>query len=153
MKHAISFVLIAALLLGCSKNSPEAAAPAPTTHRAFTDMWLGQWNGPEGTFLKIEGGEGVYRLTIQNLDGPRTFQGTAAGKGIQFERDGVKETIIATDGAGTGMKWLADKNNRLVIRPGEGFCRDREQGAVQIREVAGTRYSEAHWTGKQRRVG
>jgi hypothetical protein len=31
--------------------------------------------------------------------------------------------LRATDGAGTGMKWLADKTDCLVVAPGEGFCR------------------------------
>jgi len=34
------------------------------------------------------------------------------------------ETIRATDGAGTGMKWLADRKDCLVVTVGsEGFCR------------------------------
>ena len=28
-----------------------------------------------GTFLLLEGGNGTYEVTIQNLDGPRRFQG------------------------------------------------------------------------------
>ena len=36
---------------------------------------------------------------------------------------GKQEKIYATNGIGTGMKWLADKNDCLAIRPGEGFCR------------------------------
>jgi hypothetical protein len=44
--------------------------------------------------------------------------------GIEFVRGGNTEVIHATDGVGTGMKWLVDKNNCLVVRPGEGFCRD-----------------------------
>ena len=89
-----------------------------------TDRWLGRWIGPEGTFLLLEGGNGTYEVTIQNLDGPRRFQGTAVGDQIEFDRDGVKESLRATDGAGTGMKWLSDKANCLTIRLGEGFCRD-----------------------------
>ena len=42
------------------------------------------------------------------------------------------ETIIATSGKGTGMKWLADKHDCLVIKPGEGYCRDPHQGAVRF---------------------
>jgi hypothetical protein len=39
-------------------------------------------------------------------------------------RDGTTETIRATDGAGTGMKWLANKTDCLVVTVGsEGFCR------------------------------
>jgi hypothetical protein len=106
-----------------SSANPPAVNPAPLE----TDAWLGQWNGPEGTFLRIAtgtGGVGTYEVTIQNLDGPRTFAGTAAGREIQFDRDGVRELLRATNGAGTGMKWLADKSNCLAVRVGEGYCRD-----------------------------
>jgi hypothetical protein len=92
--------------------------------KATTDAWLGQWNGPEGTFLRLEGGEGKYEITIQDLDGPRTYQGTAVDTQIQFDRNGQKESIRATNGRDTGMKWLVDKSNCLTIRPGEGYCRD-----------------------------
>jgi hypothetical protein len=104
------------LLCGCSDHSQQPAAPA-------TDMWLGQWNGPEGTFLRLEGGNGRYTLTIQYLDGPRTYSGNSNGDHIDFERNQVKESIHATDGAATGMKWLADKSHCLTIRAGEGYCR------------------------------
>jgi hypothetical protein len=89
-----------------------------------TDGWLGRWNGPEATFLLLESGNGDYRVTVQNLDGPRVFTGVAVGEQIRFERDGATEFIRATDGAATGMKWLADKRNCLTIRLGEGYCRD-----------------------------
>jgi hypothetical protein len=56
--------------------------------------WVGRWPGPEGTWLDIS------------------------------VADGVRESLRATDGAGTGMKWLAGKTTCLVVRPGEGFCRD-----------------------------
>lgn len=99
-------------------NDPVASAPAPT------DRWLGQWNGPEGTFLRLEGGSGRYGITIQDLDGPRPFTGRAVGEHIEFERNGQLETLRATDGQATGMKWLADKKDCLTVRPGEGYCRD-----------------------------
>ncbi len=88
------------------------------------DKWLGQWNGPEGTFLALAGSGGQYEVTIRNLDGPRTFAGTASGDRIEFQRDGVKESVRATNGAETGMKWLAEKKNCLTVRAGEGYCRD-----------------------------
>jgi hypothetical protein len=90
----------------------------------LTDAWLGRWNGPEGTFLLLEGGKGSYQVTVQNLDGPRVFEGAAVGDRIQFERDGVTETLTATNGVDTGMKWLTDKMDCLTIRSGEGYCRD-----------------------------
>jgi hypothetical protein len=100
-----------------SANSTGSSAPA-------TDAWLGQWNGPEGTFLRLEGGKGRYEVTIQDLDGPRTYQGTAVGAQIHFDRNGEKESIRATNGTETGMKWLREKSDCLTIRPGEGYCRD-----------------------------
>jgi hypothetical protein len=111
--------LIAATLVavGCSGGDSGTSSGA-------TDAWLGRWIGPEGTFLLLEGGNGRYDVTIQNLDGPRVFSGTAAAGRIAFERDGVAETIHATNGAETGMKWLADKTNCLTVRVGEGYCRD-----------------------------
>jgi hypothetical protein len=102
---------VCCVLLGCAR------IPA-------TDKWLGQWTGPEGTFLRLDGGDGKYQVTIQDLDGPKTFQGRADGDQIRFDRNGVTESIHATNGVDTGMKWLTDKSNCLTIKPGEGFCRD-----------------------------
>jgi hypothetical protein len=111
-------VIVAALVaIGCSRNDSNVDGAA-------TDAWLGRWNGPEGTYLLLEGGNGRYDVTIANLDGPRVFQGTVAAGRIAFERDGVAETLHATNGADTGMKWLADKTNCLTVRTGEGYCRD-----------------------------
>jgi len=117
------------LVFGCTDRNVESGSnQVPSSSVASsdpaTDKWLGQWNGPEGTFLRLEGSKGRYEITIQNLDGPRTYQGRAVDAQIQFERDGTKETIRATSGAETGMKWLSDKLHCLTIRPGEGYCRD-----------------------------
>ncbi|MES2318904.1 MAG: hypothetical protein V4631_15595 [Pseudomonadota bacterium] len=89
-----------------------------------TDRLVGQWNGPEGTFLQLAGVSGKYAITIRNLDRARTFQARGSDDAILFERDGKEETIRRTDGAGTGMKWLREKKNCIVIQPGEGYCRD-----------------------------
>jgi hypothetical protein len=105
-------------------DSTKAVNAGEPKASAVTDAWLGQWTGPEGTFLRLEGGKGKYDITIQDLDGPRTYQGAAAGPQIQFERNGEKESIRATNGAETGMKWLRDKSDCLTIRTGEGYCRD-----------------------------
>jgi hypothetical protein len=122
-------LLVCAMLAACGGKKPPplaaspatAAAPAPATPPA---SWNGQWNGPEGTFLKIEGNAAGYQITVRNLDGARMFPGIAAGALIQFERDGVKEMLHASNGAETGMKWLADKSDCLTVRSGEGYCRD-----------------------------
>ena len=125
MRHgceALAFVLLA----GCADPDASGGSPddATAVTSAITDGWLGRWNGPEGTFLLLEGANDGYRITIQNLDGPRVFAATAAGEQIQFARDGVAEVVRATDGTATGMKWLADKTDCLTIRYGEGYCRD-----------------------------
>lgn len=125
-------LIAVALLAGCDKNSAPLDATAPTQSaptqpapkQIATDRWLGQWNGPEGTYLRLSGGEGKYDVAIRNLDGERVFKGEAAGDVVRFERDGTAESIRATDGAATGMKWLADKKDCLTIKSGEGYCRD-----------------------------
>ncbi len=117
-------VTLAFITNGCAEHNKTTNHPNLENTPAVTDQWIGTWYGPEGTFLKIVGGEGKYILTIQNLDGPRTFDAITINHQIQFNRDGHLEFIIATDGVKTGMKWLSEKSNCLTIRYGEGYCRD-----------------------------
>jgi hypothetical protein len=100
---------------GCTTDSAQGS---------ITDDWLGRWIGPEGTYLEIAGGDGAYEITVKDLDRARTFTGLGVGDGIQFRRDETNETLKATDGDATGMKWLAGKKNCLTIKQGEGYCRD-----------------------------
>ena len=125
------FILALSLLLSsCEDHQTEKnlanseSNSIKDTITISTDNWIGKWNGPEGTFLKISGGNGKYEITINNLDGPKSYTGINIGREIQFERDGVKELIQATNGTGTGMKWLDDKADCLTIHTGEGYCRD-----------------------------
>lgn len=122
--------LVAAITCsGCSKTAPEpppapVAASGPVATAAdMPAAWLGRWQGPEGTFLDISGTAGAYRVTVQNLDRPRSFDATASAGTLSFTRDGVTETVRAGSGADTGMKWLADKKDCLVVKAGEGYCR------------------------------
>ena len=127
------------LLAGCQpkselKPSPSetsaiadngSSKPSPTTgESAIPETWLGKWNGPEGTFLQVTKSADKYQITIQDLDGPRTFDASPAGERLQFMRDGQTETIHAGTGQDAGMKWLLDKKDCLVVKKGEGFCRD-----------------------------
>lgn len=126
MPACTTLVLLAA---GCTDRmkgpAPAIAASSAGTNAApVTDKWLGKWRGPEGTFLQLSGGSGTYEVVVQNLDGPRTFRGKAAGDRIEFERDGKKEFLHATNGPETGMKWLTEKSDCLTVRAGEGYCRD-----------------------------
>ncbi|WP_212745181.1 hypothetical protein [Hydrogenophaga sp. 2FB] len=125
----VGCLAMAGLLAGC-QDRPADAPSSTTTNTPVTnataapDRWLGTWSGPEGTFLRLAGGGGTYDITVQNLDGPRTFKGTAVGDRIEFERDGTKESVRATGGVETGMKWLSEKKDCLTVRSGEGYCRD-----------------------------
>ena len=108
-KTSLSGVL---LLAACHMSTPTY------------ETWLGKWNGPEGTYLDIAQTKSDYIVTVSDLDGPKTFTGKAMGEGIAFTRNGRQEIIHAGNGGDTGMKWLNGKSNCLVIRIGEGFCRD-----------------------------
>jgi hypothetical protein len=110
MRRSLLVALLAAH--GCGTNGNAA------------DAWLGRWTGPEGTYLEIARTAVAYEVTIKDLDAARTFIGHAADDRIEFRRDGVTESIRATNGDATGMKWLAGKANCLTIKPGEGYCRD-----------------------------
>jgi len=88
------------------------------------EQWLGKWDGPEGTFLNVDKDGVGYSVIIQDLDGPKSFYGTPIENGISFTRGGVPEVIHHGSGQSTGMKWLAEKKDCLIVKKGEGFCRD-----------------------------
>ena len=107
--------------------APDEEAPEPVANdlgTATADAWVGDWVGPEGTSLRIAKEQIGYELTVTGLDGPRSFHAFASDEVLQFERDGVLETVRAGDGKATGMKWLEGERNCLVVKPGEGYCRD-----------------------------
>ena len=145
--RAASLTGLVALASGCDRTpdrtSPVAAtpppasgtpaiaspAPAPSPPAAAAESqaradWLGQWTGPEGTALTLSRKGDGFDIVIRSLDGTTPYVGFASDDGIEFERNGRMEMLRASDGAGTGMKWLAEKTDCLVINPGEGFCRD-----------------------------
>ena len=97
-----------------------------------TDAWVGKWIGVEGLVLDVQpaGEPGRYVLSVTLLDGTKSYDGTADGDMIRFTRDGRPESIRAATGAETGLKWLADKQNCLMIQQGEGFCRDDPAAAA-----------------------
>jgi hypothetical protein len=136
LKAPVLGLNLALLLAACQPAPPPAAGEAPRTDTmapsdmadlggsAVPDAWIGAWTGPEGTSLKLSKANAGYRLVITNLDGPRDFHGLGVDGSIQFERDGVTESLRASDGKATGMKWLAEKRDCLTVKPGEGYCRD-----------------------------
>lgn len=107
----------------------EARADALAARAPERDAWIGKWVGVEGLVLTIQRGDapGRYRLTNTWSVDPGdtgTFDGRASADGIVFRRGNQRVELVAGDGAATGLKWLADKKDCLIVAPGEGYCRD-----------------------------
>lgn len=134
--HHLAIVAVTLVLAACQDHKPSTAEPAstPADHtpansrspaiNAPTDAWLGKWTGPEGTYLLLSRTGNKYEVTIRSLDGLDIYEGIPAGDRIQFERNGKTESVHAGNGKKTGMKWLLDKKNCLMVKLGEGFCRE-----------------------------
>lgn len=122
------FVLITLALLGACSSTENPALPPPSLPSAAPaetyTHWLGRWPGVEGTYLELSRRGPGFTVLIRDLDGAATYPGDAQADGIVFVRAGRSERLHAGDGRATGMKWLLDKHNCLVIRDGEGYCRD-----------------------------
>ncbi len=140
---------LAISLAGCAKSTDNAAGnqvaeagnvetiedmdalgnAAPEAPRLPTDDWVGRWTGPEGLFLDIQpspdGKPGHYAITNQdNLDRKGNYNGIAEGTTIRFVRDGKDLAIRPGKGAETGFKYLAGKDECLIVVAGsEGYCR------------------------------
>lgn len=104
--------------------SPTGSPAADDKKVSKVDAWAGKWTGVEGTYLNLTKKGDKYTVEIANLDGPKTYEGTAKGDTIEFTRNGKTETIKTATGAETGMKHLEKETNCLVVTKGsEGFCR------------------------------
>jgi hypothetical protein len=104
-------------------SAASEAASSAVSNMADISSFSGEWAGPEATFLKITPVGSTYAISITNLDGTRNFTGTAVQGGLSFERDGTMLLIHRGTGVQTGMKWLADKQDCLIVAPNEGYCR------------------------------
>ncbi|MFI8481667.1 hypothetical protein ACIGCM_13980 [Pseudomonas sp. NPDC078700] len=118
------------VLSACTQDS-SAPRPPALTPGSVSDQWVGRWIGVEGLNLTLskdmQAGPGHYLLDMQyglDADQSGTFKGQATAEGIAFERDDGPQLLRAGDGQATGLKWLADKHNCLIVKPGEGYCRD-----------------------------
>ena len=128
---AISCLLISA----CKKveevpvaDATEAVTVPEQTVTAIIDVadWAGKWTGPEGLYVIITPGtEGKITLEMQSdLDTKGSYEGTATAGGISFKRGDEMLTLKQATGDETGLKYLAGKKNCLMVKSGEGFCRD-----------------------------
>lgn len=123
-----------AMANGAVVETIDDADAVPATNqtadaRLPTDDWVGRWNGPEGLYLDIQpasdGKAGHYALANKdNLDRQGDYSGIADGMTIRFVRDGKDLAITPGTGAETGFKYLAGKQDCLIVMKGqEGYCR------------------------------
>ena len=105
--------------------SPVGSPVAGDTRKA--ELLVGKWTGPEGTYLEVTKKGDKFQIEIKNLNGPKTFEGTAKGDVIEFTRNGKTETVKAATGADTGMKGFEKETTCVVVTKGsEGFCKKPE---------------------------
>ncbi|WP_147414331.1 hypothetical protein [Sphingomonas gilva] len=152
MRHALLLAPLSALALAACGEQPTsentamlppenemAAMPAepilppqdipPSNETAETDdPFAGRWTGPEGLYAQITPAAtpGAYTVEMQyTLDDRGKFTATREGDTLKLTRAGQSVTITPGDGNATGMKWLAGKQDCLVVVAGsEGYCRD-----------------------------
>jgi hypothetical protein len=100
------------------------ADPAIAPHRFAS--WAGKWTGVEGMYVTITpAGPGQYKLEMQSaLDTKGTYDGQDSEHGIKFKRGGEELSLRRGNGDETGLKWLAGKKECLIVKDGEGYCRD-----------------------------
>lgn len=141
MRHRLMIAALASMsLLAACKQAEQApaaetatpvestAAPADDTAAASVDVaaWVGKWTGPEGMYATITPGtDGKISLEMQSdLDTKATYEGTAAADGISFKRG--EETLVLKRATGdeTGLRYLAGKKDCVMVKSGEGYCRD-----------------------------
>ena len=108
-----------------SPAASPAASPSgsPVAGAKTADSLVGKWNGPEGTYLNVSKKGEKFEIEVKNLDGSKTYEGTAKGDVIEFTRNGKTETVKHATGEETGMKDMLKETNCVVITKGsEGFC-------------------------------
>ncbi len=118
--------------LDAGDNDADAAVEntVAANDSAAEPDFAGRWIGPEGMFLDIaadsEVGPGHY--TIRNrwgldADAEGSFKGSVTGGVLRFTRPDGDQTLTPGNGEATGMKYLLDKSDCLIVRTGEGYCR------------------------------
>ncbi len=137
MMRKTLFILSTLVLLSACDKEPQVSQPQPASVQATlvpevlpTDKWVGQWVGVEGLSLTVNKdqsiGRGHYLLTMRyglDADASGTFKGVATEEGISFTRPDGPQLLRAGDGVATGLKWLTEKKDCLVVNTGEGYCR------------------------------
>ena len=101
-----------------------AADPATAPHRFAS--WAGKWTGVEGMYVTITPtAPEKYKLEMQSdLDTKGTYEGWDSEHGIKFKRGGEELSLHRGNGEDTGLKYLVGKKECLIVKEGEGYCRD-----------------------------
>ena len=88
--------------------------------------WTGKWTGQEGLYVIIAPEtDGKIALEMQSdLDTKGSYEGAATADGISFKRGDETLTLKKSTGDETGLKYLAGKKGCLMVKSGEGYCRD-----------------------------
>ena len=107
-------------------NAMPATPPAPSETAMLEADYLGRWTGVEGMYLVVASrpGGGVTLDMQWDLDHKGTFDGSVTAEGLRFMRKDVAEIAVHANGDNTGLKYLAGKQDCLLVKPGEGYCRD-----------------------------
>lgn len=106
-------------------DAGEAAMdPATAPHRFAS--WAGKWTGVEGMYVTITtAAPEKYKLEMQSdLDTKGSYEGWDSEHGIKFKRGGQDLSLHRGNGDDTGLKYLAGKKDCLIVKEGEGYCRD-----------------------------
>ncbi|MGK6324775.1 hypothetical protein ACMGDM_17060 [Sphingomonas sp. DT-51] len=143
MKRLTITVLL--VLAGCTKQqdarSDREADARPAPAAAMTKVkahdpdvrgkpedasaYVGRWKGVEGMYLLVSRRSDGVELEMQwDLDNRGTYRGIVTPEGIDFERGGKTLRLVHESGAATELTGLAGKKDCLVVKAGEGYCRD-----------------------------
>lgn len=131
MKKFLVLLLLTVIPVVAACDETPPAQQAETTEEKTEiiakrlEGWMGQWNGPEGTYLKLEESGDGYGVTIQDLDKEERYLGVASERRIRFNRNNKEEYLTLVPGRMTGVKWMLEKPYCLMVKQGEAYCRDK----------------------------
>ena len=108
---------------------PRPAVASSSAQPSPRDGYVGHFVGVEGMFLDVEATPEPhrYKLTMQwDLDHRGTFYAEQRPLELQldFVREGKWLGLMPTTGDRTGLKYLSGKKDCLMVKKGEGYCRD-----------------------------
>ncbi|MCB1537795.1 MAG: hypothetical protein H6865_03685 [Rhodospirillales bacterium] len=104
-------------------DAPQGQTSAPSAPARVADGWSGRWIGPGDSYLIVQNEDG-YTVTIADQSGLNQYPARPTKAGMEFLRAGKIESLNSGSGADTGVKELARQRSCLIVKPGEGYCRE-----------------------------